>query len=606
MRRLPPRRSNAISTCRKFVCTIRPTGQVRDIEMNLTILVSTVLLLLAVHGCSSPPPQRSLPSASPPATSTAGMVVSDAALATHAGVEILDRGGNAIDAAVATAFALAVCYPEAGNLGGGGFLVAHLAGSQSVALDFREKAPLAATRDMYIDPDGKVSEDSQLGYRASGVPGSVAGLWEAHKKYGSLPWKQVLLPALRLARDGFTVDKRMARTLRSDSSRLLLFQGSRKLFFVNGKTPEEGTVWKNADLAGTLERIAEQGKAGFYGGPTAELIVAEMTRGGGIITLQDLSSYQAVWRAPVTILYRGNTIVSMPPPSSGGVTVALICNILDGFDLRSAGWHSAHSLHFVAEAMRRAFAVRNEFLGDPDAVRIPMDSLLSPQFALALRRSISPDKATPSSAISFTRHLSRRESGQTTHLSVVDARGNAVALTTTLNGLHGSAVTVDGAGFLLNNEMDDFAAKPGTPNMFGLVQGEANAIAPGKRILSSMTPTIVLDSLGSVLLITGARGGPYIISAVFQIMSNIVDYGMDLPEAVVAPRIHHQHLPDQIEWEENGMAREVRTEIREFGHALRNAGALGSASSILRVNNRWFGFSDPRSGGSAEGQSRLP
>jgi gamma-glutamyltranspeptidase / glutathione hydrolase len=534
------------------------------------------------------------------------MVVSDAALATHAGVEILDQGGNAIDAAVATAFALAVCYPEAGNLGGGGFLVANLADGKSIALDFREKAPLAATRDMYIDPAGNVSEDSRLGHRASGVPGSVAGLWEAHRKYGSLPWKQVLLPALRLARDGFTVDTRMARSLHSDSSRLALFQGSRELFLAGGKTPAEGSVWKNVDLARAIERIADQGKDGFYGGPIADMIVAEMKRGGGIITLQDLASYQAVWRTPVTISYRGKTIVSMPPPSSGGVTLALICNILDGFNLRSAGWHSARSLHITAEAMRRAFAVRNEFLGDPDAVRIPMDSLLSPGFALALRQSISPDRATPSSAISVKREHLRKESGQTTHLSTVDARGNAVALTTTLNGLHGSGVTVEGAGFLLNNEMDDFASKPGTPNMFGLVQGEANAIAPGKRILSSMTPTIVLDSLGSVFLVTGARGGPYIITAVFQIMSNIVDYGMDLPEAVVAPRIHHQHLPDQIEWEDTAMSGEVPKQLEEFGHSLRAAGALGSASSILRANNRWFGFSDPRTGGRAEGQSRLP
>jgi len=572
--------------------------------LNPKLPTALLALLVLFHGCTTPPAQLTPPVEKLPAVSTGGMVVSDAALATRTGVEVLDHGGNAIDAAVATAFALAVAYPEAGNIGGGGFLVARLSNGTVLALDFREKAPLAATEKMYLDQKGSVTEESQIGPLAAGVPGTVAGLWEAHQKYGALSWRQVVAPAIRIAREGFAPDRRMVQTLRADSSRLVRFKGSRELFFTHALS--EGQIWKNPDLAATLDRIADHGMAGFYSGPTAEMIVEEMTKDGGILTLEDLKSYTAIWRNAIQINYRGNTIISMPPPSSGGVTLALICNILSGYDLRSIEWHSPKAIHLTAEAMRRAFAIRNEYLGDPDFVPIPIDTLLSPQFALEQRSTISSDRASPSSTISTRLGAGSREPRETTHLSVVDAQGNAVSLTTTLNGLYGNAVTVEGAGFLLNNEMDDFAAKPGFPNMFGLVQGEANAIAPGKRMLSSMTPTIVLDSRSAPLLLTGARGGPYIISAIFQVLSNIIDYGMDLPNAVIASRVHHQHLPDSLEFEERGMPEETLKQLHALGYETTQAGGLGSAPSILRQNNRWIGFADPRSGGTAEGQSRLP
>ncbi len=562
------------------------------------------LLLLSVpllYGCTTPP-QRA-PAAQ--TTSTAGMVVSDDATASEAGAGILRQGGNAVDAAVATAFVLAVVYPEAGNLGGGGFLVARFASGESAALDFREKAPLAATRTMYLDANGNPTDGSLIGHRAAGVPGSVAGLREACRKYGRLPWTKILAPALRLAREGVVVNGRFASTLRYDSVRLARFESSRRLFFPGGNALAEGSRWKNPDLAATLERIAMLGSDGFYAGPTADSIVAEMRRGGGIITREDLASYRAVWRQPIRFTYRGHPVLSMPPPSSGGVTLAILCNILSGYDLKRLGWNSAPAVHYEIEAMRRAFAARNTFLGDPDAVRIPTDSLLSTGFAEAQRREISPQHATPSSRVNF-RAARAGEGNQTTHLSAVDAEGNAVALTTTLNSLYGNAVVVAGTGFLLNNEMDDFSVKPGSPNMFGLVQGEANAIAPGRRILSSMTPAIVCTPDGMPMIVTGARGGPYIITSVFQVVSNILDHEMDLAAALTAPRFHHQHLPDIVEWEEGAFSSETERELEQRGHALRKSGGQGSAPTLLRRNGRWEGMGDPRSGGTARAQSSLP
>lgn len=567
--------------------------------------VLRILLLLsvpAVYGCSTVPRQP----VDHPTTSAVGMVVSDDALASEAGAEILHQGGNAVDAAVATAFVLAVTYPEAGNLGGGGFLLARFASGETAALDFREKAPLAATRTMYLDSAGKPTEESLVGHRAAGVPGSVGGLWESHSRYGRLPWSNVLTPALRLAREGFAVNGRFARTLRSDSSRLGRFEATRRLFFDGGNTLAEGSRWRNPDLARTLERIEAHGPDGFYAGPTADSIVAEMRRGGGIITHDDLASYRPVWRQPVEFTYRGHPLVSMPPPSSGGVTLALLCNILSGYDLRTLGWNSAPASHIVAEAMRRAFAVRNAYLGDPDMVRIPVDSLLSPSFAESERNGISPRQATPSSQVEFHPTAVSPEGNHTTHCSVVDAAGNAVALTTTLNSLYGNGVVVGGAGFLLNNEMDDFTVLPGTPNMFGLVQGEANAIAPGKRVLSSMTPTIVCGPDGSPVIVTGARGGPLIITAVFQVLSNLLDHGMDLPAAITAPRFHHQHLPDLLEWEGNAFSADVAGELERMGYLLHRSRSLGSAPTLLRRNGLWYGMPDPRTGGAARAPDPLP
>lgn len=528
------------------------------------------------------------------------MVASDAALATDVGVQMLEAGGNAIDAAVATAFALAVVYPEAGNLGGGGFMVARLADGSSVALDFREKAPIAATRDMFLDAQGNLTSQSLIGHLASGVPGAVAGLYAAHQRLGSKPWPEVVAPAIELAEKGFVVDRHFAQGIESHRERLSQFPGSAQLLLPGGNPPAPGTTWKNPDLAAVLRRIADDGPKGFYEGETARLIVEEMKRGAGLITLEDLKKYEAKWRDPVAFQYRGHTVLSMPPASSGGLTLALMANFSEGFDMRKLGHNSPEALHVITEASKRAFADRNHYLGDPDFVPIPTQMLLSDEYARKQQATISLQHATPS--VQIRPGLGETpEPEHTTHFSVVDDKGNAVALTTTVNELFGSAVTVTGAGFLLNNEMDDFAARPGSPNMFGLVQGEANAIEPEKRMLSAMTPTIVLGRDNRPLLITGARGGPRIISAVFQIVSNVVDHNMSLDQAVSAPRIHHQHLPDLLYWE-RGVRAETITQLQALGHTVRERdGYVGSAPTILRTGSGWTGAADPRSGGSARG-----
>jgi gamma-glutamyltranspeptidase / glutathione hydrolase len=535
-----------------------------------------------------------------PVRAPSAMVVTDAPLATNVGVEVMRRGGNAVDAAVATAFALAVVYPEAGNVGGGGFMVARLADGTTAALDFREKAPLAAHRDMFLDGAGELTDRSLIGHQAAGVPGAVAGLWEAHRRFGTMPWAELLEPAVRLAADGFEVDEALAASVRGGAARLARFEGSAALFLPGDEPVRAGSRWRNPDLARVLRRVAEHGPAGFYQGETADLIVAEMERGGGIITHEDLRRYRAEWRTPVEFSYRGRRVISMPPASSGGITLALIANVLDGYPLDRLGWHSDASLHLVAEAMRRAFSDRNHFLGDPAFVSFPQSRLTSRDYAAQLRATIDRERATPSAQLRPGLGA-MAEPDQTTHFSVVDPYGNAVALTTTINDLYGSAVTVAGAGFLLNNEMDDFAAKPGEPNMYGLVQGEANAVAPGKRMLSAMTPTIVLDRDGSVLLVTGARGGPRIITAVFQVISNVLDYGMDVATAVHAPRIHHQHLPDVLYHERSGL-NDARIEaLRAMGHTVEPRATVGTAPSILRRDGSWTAAPDPRTGGSAGG-----
>ncbi|MBX6363321.1 MAG: gamma-glutamyltransferase [Gemmatimonadetes bacterium] len=535
-----------------------------------------------------------------PVVAPHGMVVSDAPLATHVGVEVLRAGGNAVDAAVATAFALAVVYPEAGNLGGGGFMVVRMGDGRTAALDFREMAPAAATRDMYLDEKGQLTDKSINGHLASGVPGSVMGLWEAHKRFGTRPWPELLAPAIRLAEQGFRVDEQLHRSIANAAKRLAKYPASAALFLPGGQPPAVGSTFRNPDLAAVLKRIAEQGPAGFYEGETAELIAAEMKRGGGIITTEDLKRYRAHWREPVEFVYRGHRVLSMPPASSGGLTLALMANILDGYDLKALGWHSPAALHLMAEASRRAFADRNEFLADPDFVDVPAARFLSPEYAAKLRATISRDRATPSAQIR-PGLAALRDGNHTTHFGVVDAQGGAVALTTTLNELYGSGVTIAGTGIVMNDEMDDFAAKPGAPNMFGLVQGEANAIAPGKRPLSAMTPTIVLDEDGRPLLVTGARGGPRIISATFDVLSNVLDYGMDVAAAVNAPRIHHQHLPDILYYEEHGLTPATIQALEAMGHKVEPRDGVANAPSILRRGGVWTAWADPRSGGAADG-----
>ncbi len=530
------------------------------------------------------------------------MVATDAPLATNVGAAVLRGGGNAIDAAVATAFALAVVFPEAGNLGGGGFLVVHMADGREASLDFRETAPGAATRNMYLGADGHADDRSITGHLAVAVPGSVAGLWEAHERYGSRPWAQLLGPAIALAEQGFIVDSEFARAVHGDSARLVRFAATAALFFPGGHAHSPGDRWRNPDLAATLRRIATAGPKGFYAGRTAELIEAEMHRGGGLITRQDLGAYHARWRPPITFTYRGRRVISMPPPSSGGITIALVAHELSRYDFRAMGWHSPQSLHLFAEGMRRGFAVRNALLGDPDFVPIPTSRLLSQGYADTLASSVLADRATPSSTVRIGNGAAV-EGRQTTHFSIVDGHGGAVALTTTINGSFGAAVVVSGAGFLLNDEMDDFAAEPGRPNMFGLVQGEANAIAPGKRMLSSMTPTIVLGDEGKPLLVTGASGGPTIISAAFQVMSNVIDFGLDIGTAVRAPRVHHQHLPDTLFYEAGGFDERTLTALRAMGHRVAPVppGDIGIGASILYRAGLVQGAADPRVRGAAEG-----
>jgi len=525
-----------------------------------------------------------------------GMVVTDNTVATKVGRDVLASGGNAADAAVATAFALAVAYPTAGNIGGGGFAVTRIRGEVR-ALDFRETAPASATRDMYLSPDGKPKPEAREGIKSAGVPGSVAGLWELHRTLGSKKktWKELLAPAIKLARDGFEVDDAFLSTLEFGAKRLEKHPVSAALFLPGGKPPPKGTLFKNPELATVLERI-EKGPSGFYEGPTAAAIVGQMKEEGGLITLADLKKYKAKWRKPIEFSYRGHKITSMPPPSSGGVTLAMIAHILEGYELGKLEHQSPEHLHFQFEAMRRAYAARNAKLGDPDFVKMPLDELLSEKWGKEQRATILPDRATPSSEIAAA--PASASGPHTTHFSVVDASGDAVALTTTINWWYGSGVTVKGAGFVLNNEMDDFASVPGTANGFGLVQGEANAIAPGKRMLSSMAPTIVTGPDGKVLLVAGGAGGPTIITAVFQEMSNVIDFGLDVGAAVSKPRFHMQHLPDEVIFEKDGLEGATAKRLEEMGYKLKERGHLADAPAIGRSGSEWVGAAEPRRIGS--------
>ncbi|HEY8080315.1 MAG TPA: gamma-glutamyltransferase [Labilithrix sp.] len=540
------------------------------------------------------PPAAAWPYTSPVVVKGAhGMVVSDNAIASKVGSDVLASGGNAADAAVALAFALAVTYPTAGNVGGGGFAVARMHG-ESKALDFRETAPAAATRDMYLDAQGKPKPDAREGIKSVGVPGSVAGLWELHRTLGSKKktWAELLAPAIALAEDGFVVDDAFLATLEGPGGqRLKKHPVSGALFFPGGSAPPKGSKLKNPELAAVLRRI-EKGPKGFYEGPTADAIVAQMKAEGGLVTLADLKKYQAKWRTPIKLTYRGHEITSMPPPSSGGVTLAMICHVLEGYDLGKEGFQSPAALHYVFEAMRRAYAARNAKLGDPDFVKMPLDELLGDTWTKAQRATITPDRATPSSEIAGAKPSA--SGPHTTHFSVVDGAGDVVAVTTTINWFYGSGVTVKGAGFLLNNEMDDFASVPGTANGFGLVQGEANAIAPGKRMLSSMTPTIVTAPDGKVELVLGGAGGPTIITAVFQELSNVVDFHLDIGAAVSAPRFHMQHLPDEVMYEKDGLAPSLAEKLGAMGYTLKERGHIADAPGIGRDGDTWIGVAEPR------------
>ena len=528
------------------------------------------------------------------------MVTSEAAAATKVGQEILAGGGNAVDAAVGVAFALAVVHPSAGNLGGGGFAVVRTGPKQAVAIDFRETAPAAATETMYLDKKtGKPTDASLVGHLAAGTPGSVAGLWALHQKHGKKPWKDVVTPAVKLARDGFAIDAVLAKSIEARADLLAKYPGSLAIWLPNRVAHAAGATVKIPELATTLQRIADKGADGFYKGETAAAIVAEMKRGGGIMTAKDLADYKPVWRDPLRFEYRGHSIVSMPPPSSGGIVLAMTAGMLKDTDLAKLAWHGTDHVHRLAEVWKRAFAARNELLGDPAYVKeMPVQKLLSPEYLAKLAKSIT-ERATPSKDVA-----SLLEGDHTTHLSVVDKTGMAVAMTTTLNTSFGSGVTVAGAGFLLNNEMDDFTAKPGSPNTFGLVQGVANKIEPGKRMLSSMSPTIVEDAKGELRIVAGAGGGPRIITAVWQTISNIIDYNLAVDAAVANPRVHHQHLPDKIRIEAEAIDELAATALTERGHDVDwsfSPREFGAITAIARTKDGWEGTSDRRGGGAAMG-----
>ena len=583
------------------------------------LLAALAVACSSARGPETPPPDaravrpavirgtRDIPSTwtlqSAPVTAPSAMVVTAHPLATQAGVDILKQGGNAIDAAVTVAFALAAVLPDAGNIGGGGFIVHRSAAGDVQAIDYRETAPGGASRDMYLDTAGNVTEQGLTGHLASGVPGSVAGLYEAWKRHGSLPWPTLLAPAIRLAGEGHPIDAERNEDIAIDTARLARFPASARQFLPGGRPPVVGSLWTQPDLARTLQLISDSGPSVFYQGQIADLIVAEMQRGGGLITKNDLRRYRPKWRTPIQLSYRGYTIYSMPPASSGGVTMGEILNIMEGYDTLPA-FGTAPYVHVLTEAMRRAFIDRNRWLGDPDFVRMPLDRLLSKSYAAELREQIDPRHATPTPP----QAASGSAGPHTTHYSIVDANGNAASVTTTLNDGFGSAVTVTGGGFLLNNEMDDFTSAPGKPNMYGLVQGEANAIAPGKRMLSAMTPSIVLDRDGQLLMVVGTPGGPTIITTVAQVILNVLDQGMTLGDAVAAPRTHHQALPDTIRYERGGLGDPTVSALREMGHAVQarrrtrfNEGTSGIVAAILRTAGWWVGVADPRYAGGSLG-----
>ncbi len=525
------------------------------------------------------------------------MVVSREGHATDVGVAVLRAGGNAVDAAVAVGFALAVTHPQAGNIGGGGFMLIRFADGRTTFLDFRERAPLAASADMYLDAAGKATDASQFGYRAPGVPGSVRGFELAHRRYGRLKWPRLLAPAIRLAREGFSVSYDLARSLAS-SKALARDAESRRVFQRDGRFYEAGEVMRQPELAATLARIASVGARDFYAGETARLLVKAQKEHSGLITREDLASYQAVERKPLVGTYKSYRLITAPPPSSGGLGLLEMLGVLDGSGYERQGAGSAASIHFVAETMRRFYADRARYLGDPDFAHMPVAGLISERYTAGLRRLIDPERATPSDQVTAGRpELS--ESDQTTHYSIVDAEGNAVAVTYTLNGSYGSGVTVPGAGFLLNNEMDDFTVAPGVPNMFGLVQGEVNLIAPRKRPLSSMTPTIVLRE-GKLYAVLGSPGGARIITTVLQVFLNMADFSMGLQDAVNWPRFHHQWKPDVLRMEPGFSPDTIRL-LRARGHEVETVSAIGEVSAIAREGEWLAGAADPRAAGKASG-----
>jgi len=558
---------------------------------GIAAALAVVLMIMFVQvSCGIRPEQGP----AKPVAAKNGMVVSGHHLATKAGLDVLKEGGNAIDAAVTVGFALAVTLPSAGNIGGGGFMVIHHAESgESTALDYREKAPGRAHRDMFLDENGDVDpEKAQFSYLSVGVPGSVAGMAMALEKYGTISLERAIRPAIELAEKGFAMDSYLASSLANRVERLKKSPASMDIFYKTDAVPyKEGEKFIQNDLAWSLKQIAKDGPDAFYNGEIAERIAADMASHGGLITMDDLAAYEAVEREAVRGEYRGHEIISMPPPSSGGVHVIQMLNLLEAYPLKKWGHNTPKTVHIMVESMKLAYADRAEFLGDTDFVDVPISALTSKKYANILRTGISPDRVTPSRDISAGDPWPW-ESPNTTHYSVMDKDGNAVSCTTTLNFSYGTGITAAGTGILLNNEMDDFSSKPGTPNAYGLLGNEKNAIEPGKRMLSCMTPTIIMKD-GKPWVVTGSPGGSRIITTTLQMILNIIDHGMDVREATDAKRIHHQWMPDEIRVENDFPAATV-TALEAKGHTVVDRGSMGVTQTIMWDGERFYGAGDMR------------
>lgn len=531
-----------------------------------------------------------------------GMVVSASEIASNVGIQILKKGGNAVDAAVAVGFALAVTYPAAGNLGGGGFMVIRLADGTETTIDYRETAPLKAHPKLYLDEDGKLIPDlSSTGVTSAGVPGSVAGLIYSLGKYGTLPLETVIEPAINLARNGFPLSHRLANSINYNYKEFSKYESSKKIFTKEDSKFYLNDIFIQTDLANTLERIQKNGNDGFYKGETAILIVEQIERQNGFIALDDLANYKPIERKPVVGYYRGFKIISMGPPSAGGIALIQLLNILENYKFSKSEWGSSSYIHKIVESMKYVYADRSHYLGDEDFVNVPKAELTSKEYAKSIHQKID-SIAAPSSHIQPTSNFMNSESEETTHYSIIDSYGNVVSTTTTINSSFGSGVVVEGAGFLLNNEMDDFSIQPGVPNQFGLTGGEANKIEAGKRMLSSMTPTIVFKD-DKPFLVLGSPGGSTIITVVLQVIMNVIDFNMNMQDAIDKARIHHQWLPDRIDFEQYGLAEDVINSLHSKGHKLGSERTLGRVEGILidSNNNIYFGATDPRGYGAAVG-----
>jgi gamma-glutamyltranspeptidase/glutathione hydrolase len=580
----------------------------KEMRPKLFVLTRFLLLVFLIAAfCSTQVPPVFLHSSittqaasREPVRARHGVVASTNEIASKVGVDIMRRGGNAVDAAIAVAFALAVTHPAAGNLGGGGFMMIRLKDGRTTAIDYREMAPAAATHNIYLDKEGKVIEGdggSVEGYRAAGVPGTVRGMELALRRYGShrLTWTQLIEPARALAANGFTVNYTLARSLRGSREYLSQYAETKRIYLNDGKFYNEGDTFRQPDLAATFARLQQRGPNEFYLGQTARLIVDDLKRHNGLMTMADMRGYVAKERETIHGNYRGYEIVSMPPPSSGGAVLIEMLNILEGYDFKKMDWASSDRYHLMTEAMRRAFADRAEYMGDTDFVKVPIAGLVDKKYAAQLRETINPARASSSEQVKAGKPVGY-ESEETTHFTVVDSEGNAVANTYTLNNSYGSAVVAKGTGLLMNDEMDDFAAKPGTPNLYGLIQGERNAVAPRKRPLSAMTPTFVLRKDGSLWFTVGSPGGPTIINTVLDVITNVIDYGMNIQQAIDAPRIHHQWLPDELVFEPYGLSGDTQNALLARGHKLAKPRYLGDAEGIMieEKTGMRLGATDPR------------